>query len=119
YIAFTSPANPSPQRLKSGDVINASGVTTEFNTLFETITAISRQVDPVKLNQILTAAAQALDGLGDKFGQSLVNGNDILGDINARMPVLRHDIKALADLSQLYADASPDLWDGLANAVTT
>ncbi|BCI78836.1 virulence factor Mce family protein [Mycolicibacterium sp. TY66] len=119
YIAFTSPANPSPQRLKSGDVINASGVTTEFNTLFETITAISGQVDPVKLNQILTAAAQALDGLGDKFGQSLVNGNDILGDINARMPVLRHDIKALADLSQLYADASPDLWDGLANAVTT
>jgi len=119
YIAFTSPANPSPQRLKSGDVINASGVTTEFNTLFETITAISAQVDPVKLNQILTAAAQALDGLGDKFGQSLVNGNDILGDINTRMPALRHDIKALADLSQVYADASPDLWDGLANAVTT
>ncbi len=119
YISFTSPANPSPQRLRSGDVINASGVTTEFNTLFETITAISAQVDPIKLNQTLTAAAQALDGLGDKFGQSLANGNEILGDVNARMPSLRHDIKAFAELSQVYADASPDLWDGLANAVTT
>jgi phospholipid/cholesterol/gamma-HCH transport system substrate-binding protein len=119
YISFTSPANPSPQRLKSGDVINASGVTTEFNTLFETITTISAQVDPIKLNQILTAAAQALDGLGDKFGQSLINGNDILGDVNARMPSLRHDIKAFADLTEVYAKASPDLWDGLKNAVTT
>ena len=119
YIAFTSPAHPSPQRIKSGDVINASGVTTEFNTLFETITSISEQVDPVKLNQTLSAAAQALDGLGDKFGQSVVSGNDILGDFNTRMPEFRHDIKAIADLSDVYAKASPDLWDGLASAVTT
>ncbi|MGB8405181.1 MAG: MlaD family protein, partial [Mycobacterium sp.] len=40
YISFTSPPNPSPQRLKSGDVVDAVSVTTEFNTLFETITAI-------------------------------------------------------------------------------
>ncbi|WP_083420409.1 MCE family protein [Mycolicibacterium llatzerense] len=119
YISFTSPANPSPQRVNSGDVINASGVTTEFNTLFETITAISDQVDPIKLNATLTAAAQALDGLGDKFGQSLVNGNTILADLNQRMPTFRHDITALADLSDVYANASPDLWDGLKSAVTT
>ncbi|MHA7666955.1 MCE family protein [Mycolicibacterium sp. HS_4_1] len=119
YISFTSPANPSARRLKSGDVINASGVTTEFNTLFETITAISEQVDPIKLNQTLTAAAQALDGLGDKFGQSLVNGNVILADLNQRMPTFWHDTKALADLTEVYAKASPDLWDGLKNAVTT
>ncbi|WP_082067960.1 MCE family protein [Mycolicibacterium llatzerense] len=119
YISFTSPANPSPQRVNSGDVINASGVTTEFNTLFETITAISDQVDPVKLNATLTAAAQALDGLGEKFGQSLVNGNTILADLNQRMPTFRHDITALADLSDVYANASPDLWDGLKSAVTT
>ncbi len=119
YISFTSPANPSPQRVNSGDVINASGVTTEFNTLFETITAISDQVDPIKLNATLTAAAQALDGLGDKFGQSLVNGNTILADLNQRMPTFRHDTKAIADLSDVYANASPDLWDGLKSAVTT
>jgi virulence factor Mce-like protein len=119
YISFTSPANPSPQRVKSGDVLNAGGVTTEFNTLFETITAISEQVDPIKLNATLTAAAQALDGLGDKFGQSLVNGNTILADLNQRMPTFRHDVNAVADLSEVYANASPDLWDGLKSAATT
>jgi len=129
YVSFTSPSNPAPQRLRGGDTIDVSNcspptpptacVTTEFNTLFETITAISEQVDPIKLNATLTAAAQALDGLGDKFGQSLVNGNTILADLNQRMPTFRHDTRALADLTEVYAQASPDLWDGLKNAVTT
>lgn len=119
YIAFTSPKNPSPQRLKGGDVVDAVSVTTEFDTLFETITAISEQVDPIKLNQTLTAAAQALDGLGHKFGESLVNADTILSDLNERMPSIRRDTKGIADLATVYADASPDLWNGLTNAVTT
>jgi phospholipid/cholesterol/gamma-HCH transport system substrate-binding protein len=119
YISFISPPNPSPERVSPETPIQAQGVTTEFNTLFETITAISEQVDPIKLNETLTATAQALDGLGNKFGQSIVNGNTILADLNPRMPQIRHDIKGLADLSEVYAKASPDLWDGLTNAVTT
>ncbi|WP_280832670.1 MCE family protein [Mycolicibacterium frederiksbergense] len=119
YISFLSPENPSPQRVSPATPIRAQGVTTEFNTLFETITAISAQIDPIKLNQTLTATAQALDGLGTKFGQSLVNANTILSDLNPRMPEIRHDIKGLADLGEVYAKASPDLWDGLNNAVTT
>ncbi|UBV25050.1 MCE family protein, partial [Mycolicibacterium fortuitum] len=119
YISFLSPSNPSPERISPSTPIRAQGVTTEFNTLFETITAISEQIDPIKLNQTLTATAQALDGLGDKFGQSIVNGNDILSDLNPRMPQIRRDISGLADLGEVYADAGPDLFDGLTNAVTT
>ena len=37
YVAFSSPKNPSPQRITSADVIDVSSVTTEFNTLFETV----------------------------------------------------------------------------------
>ncbi|MEW2479332.1 MCE family protein [Mycobacterium sp. NPDC049093] len=119
YISFLSPPNPSSERLSPSTPIRAQGVTTEFNTLFETITAISEQIDPIKLNQTLTATAQALDGLGDKFGQSIVNGNDILSDLNPRMPQIRRDIAGLADLGEVYANAGPDLFDGLTNAVTT
>lgn len=119
YISFLSPQDPSSERLSGGDTIQATGTTTEFNTLFETIMKISEQIDPVKLNQTLTAAAQALDGLGDKFGQSLVDGNDILGELNPRMPQIRRDISGLADLGEVYSEAAPDLFDGLANAVTT
>lgn len=119
YISFLSPDNPATSRLASGTTIEASGTTTEFNTLFETIMKISEQIDPVKLNQTLTAAAQALDGLGDKFGQSIVDGNDILGELNPRMPQIRRDIAGLADLGEAYSVAAPDLFDGLTNAVTT
>jgi phospholipid/cholesterol/gamma-HCH transport system substrate-binding protein len=119
YVAFSSPKNPVPQRISSRDVIDVSSVTTEFNTLFETVVSVAEKVDPVKLNETLTATAQALDGLGAKFGQSLVNANDILADLNPRQPQFRYDTQRLADLADVYADASPDLWNALQNAVTT
>ena len=35
------------------------------------------------------------------------------------MPQIRQDNQRLADLADVYADAAPDLFDGLENAVTT
>jgi phospholipid/cholesterol/gamma-HCH transport system substrate-binding protein len=119
YVSFSSPPNPTPQRIKTSDVIDVTSVTTEFNTLFETVVSVAEKVDPVKLNQTLTATAQALDGLGDRFGESIVNGNAILADLNPQMPQIRRDVQGLADLGEVYSNAAPDLFDGLENAVTT
>jgi phospholipid/cholesterol/gamma-HCH transport system substrate-binding protein len=119
YISFTSPKDPTPQRITKSDVIDVTAVTTEFNTLFETIVDVSEQVDPIKLNQTLSATAQALGGLGDRFGQSIVHGNEILADVNPQMPQIRKDNQLLAALGDTYANAAPDLFDGLQNAVTT
>ncbi|MEB3981593.1 MCE family protein [Mycobacterium sp. 663a-19] len=119
YVALTSPKNPAPQHINPQQVIDARSVTTEFNSLFETLTTIADKVDPVKVNLTLAAAAQALAGLGDKFGQSIVNGNAILDDINPQMPQIRHDIQQLAALGDTYANAAPDLIDSLNHAVVT
>jgi phospholipid/cholesterol/gamma-HCH transport system substrate-binding protein len=119
YISFKSPKDPSPQRITSKDVIDVTSVTTEFNTLFETVVDVSAQVDPIKLNQTLSATAEALDGLGDRFGQSIVHGNEILADINPQMPEIRRLNQGLANLGDVYANAAPDLFDGLEHAVTT
>jgi phospholipid/cholesterol/gamma-HCH transport system substrate-binding protein len=119
YVSFSSPKNPVPQRISPRDVIDVTSVTTEINTLFETVTSISEKVDPVKLNQTLTATAEALDGLGTRFGKSIVHGNDILADLNAQMPEIRADIQQLSGLADAYAGAAPDLWDFLHNAVPT
>ncbi|OBB16297.1 MCE-family protein MCE1A [Mycolicibacterium elephantis] len=119
YVNFTTPEHPDAARITSSDVIDVTSVTTEFNTLFETVVSISQQVDPIKLNQTLSATAEALDGLGDRFGQSIIHGNEILADINPRMPQIAEDNRLLADLGEVYADAAPDLFDGLENAVTT
>ncbi|WP_193045136.1 MCE family protein [Mycolicibacterium baixiangningiae] len=119
YVSFSSPPNPAPDRISSAGVIDVTKVTTEFNTLFETVVSLAEKVDPVKLNQTLTATAQAFDGLGDRFGESIINGNTILADVNPQMPQIRRDVRGLADLGEVYANASPDLFDGLDNAVTT
>ena len=119
YISFLSPANPATDRLRPDAVIEASATTTEFNTVFETIMGIAEQVDPVKLNQTLTAAAQALNGLGDSFGRAVVDGHDILGELNPRMPQIRRDTAGLVDLATTYADSAGELFDGLDHAAAT
>ncbi|QLL05199.1 MCE family protein [Mycobacterium vicinigordonae] len=119
YVSLTSPRDPMPQRITPEHVIDARSVTTEFNTLFETLTSIAEKVDPVKLNLTLAAAAQALTGLGEKFGQSIVNANAILDDVNPRMPRIRRDIQQFAMLADTYADAAPHLLEALNHAVVT
>jgi phospholipid/cholesterol/gamma-HCH transport system substrate-binding protein len=119
YVSLTSPKDPAPQRIATANVIDATSITTEFNTVFQTVVELSENVDPVKVNLTLSAAAEALTGLGDKFGQSIVNGNKILDEVNPRMPTIRHDIQQLAALGDIYARAAPDLFDALDNAVTT
>ena len=119
YVVLSSPRDPLARRVTTSEVIDVSSVTTELNTLFETLVSVAEKVDPVKLNATLTATAQALDGFGQRFGQSIVNGNDILADINPQLPQIRYDTERLADLADTYANASPDLWEFLRNALTT
>ena len=65
----------------------------------------------------MTATAEALDGLGDRFGQSVAQGNEILADLNPQLPQIRYDTQRVADLADVYGIAAPDLFDSLANAV--
>lgn len=118
YVALSPPPRPAPQPITPATVIEATSVTTEFNTVFETLVSIAEKVDPVKLNLTLGAAAQALTGLGARFGASVVNGNTILDDVNPRMGEIRSDVARLAALGETYANASPDLWAALDDAVT-
>ena len=119
YVSLTSPANPSPTLISSTDVIDVRNVTTEFNTLFETITGIAEKIDPVKLNLTLSATAESLTGLGTRFGESLVNANVALEELNPRLPRLQYGVQRLADTADIYTAYFPDLWDGLDNLLTT
>src|SRR5215813_12981252 len=63
YVSLTTPRDAAGNiiahgRLSPKTVIDARTVTTEINTLFQTITSIAEKVDPVKLNLTLSAAAQ-------------------------------------------------------------
>ena len=118
-LAFTAPRNPSAERISDGDVIIATTVTTEFQTLFETVSGIAEKIDPVQLNLTLSAAAEALTGLGTSFGRSLTDANAILTELNPRIPQLRQGVRNLTELADILTRSAPDLLDGLDNATTT
>lgn len=118
YVSLSSPQHPGAT-ITSADVIDATSVTTEINTVFETLTSLAETVDPIKLNLTLSGVAGALSGLGNKFGVSLANGNKFLDNLNPQMDQLRHDVGQLAQVADILSDASPDLWNFLANITIT
>jgi len=118
YVALSSPKQPGAP-ITSADVIDVSSVSTEVNTVFQTLTSIAQTVDPVKLNLTLSGAADAFSGLGDKFGTALVNGNRVLDNLNPQMDQVHHDVRQLAAVTDALGDASPDLWSFLDHVTTT
>ena len=119
YLALSSPNAPSTKRISRDDVITATTVSTEFQTLFETITGIAEKIDPVRLNLTLSATAEALTGLGAEFGRSLADGAVILDEVNRRLPRLQGDLRRAAALADVYTGAGPDLWDAVENSLST
>ena len=118
-LELSTPSQPVSRRVSAGDVIEATTVTTEFQTLFETVTGIAEKLDPVKLNLALSATAEALTGLGERFRKALTDGNAILTDVNPRLPALNATMRSLAGLADVYTAAGPDLWAAIDNSLAT
>ena len=111
FVALSSPADAQKKRISPTDTVMISNVSTEWNTLFETITALSEKIDPVKLNLTLSATAEALNGMGTKLGKSLIAANQVLGDLNPHMSELRYDVQQLNQFAGILTGAAPDLLD--------
>ena len=121
YVSFVDPAQPSSTPLHDGSVIPASRVNTntELQQVLATLFPLLRSIRPADLNSTLYALATALQGRGEKLGQTVEELNSYLGAMNQHLPTLRTDLQRLADVSQTYSLAAPDLVNLLRNATTT
>lgn len=121
YVSLLDPANPSSRPLRNGSVIPASRVTTnvELQQVLATLFPLLRSIRPGDLNSTLYALATALQGRGDQLGRTVDDLDSYLQAMNVQLPTLRKDLQSLADVSQTYALAAPDLVDLLRNATTT
>jgi virulence factor Mce-like protein len=116
YVDLVPPAEPSAQSLHAGQVLDASHVTVEINTVFEHLVDVLSQVQPEKLNEALGAMAQALGGRGEKLGQTLVDFDAMLTKIDPSLPAMSQEIATAPKVLSAYADAGPDLMDAARNA---
>jgi phospholipid/cholesterol/gamma-HCH transport system substrate-binding protein len=121
YLAFVDPDDPSSSSLQEGDVIPSDRVETnvELQKILANLFPLLRAVRPADLNATLNALATALNGRGEQLGVTLEKLDSYLGAIDDHLPTLRQDLILLADVSDTYADAAPDLIGILRNATTT
>ncbi len=116
-IQLVEPAQPSAQRLHSGQTLQGEHVMVEINTVFQQLVSVLGHIDPPKLNESLGALAQAFSGRGPQLGQSLNDLDSFLARLEPSLPAFRHDFSVLPVVSNAYADAAPHLVKTAENAI--
>ncbi|MFY1621271.1 MCE family protein [Micromonospora sp. WMMD736] len=119
YVDLIYPDEPASARLAPGAVLASRNVSTEVNTVFENIVKVLGQIDPPKLNPVLTALADGVRGQGPRIGQATTDANEVLLAVNSRDETLRRDWRALAAASDAYGGAAQHIIDTLAAASVT
>ncbi|MGW4227691.1 MCE family protein [Streptomyces sp. NPDC004980] len=121
FVALVPPPVPSARTLRAGDVIpqDRSSNAIELEEVLSNVLPMLTAVQPQKLAATLNAVSQALQGRGDKLGDTLVTLDAHLKEFNPHLPTLNADIKELVKVSTLYADAAPDVLDALTDFTTT
>jgi phospholipid/cholesterol/gamma-HCH transport system substrate-binding protein len=100
-------------------VITESHVAIEVEKVLADFYPLLRTVQPAQLNYTLTAIADALEGRGEKLGESLVTLDSYLGRVNPQIPLLVKDLRQLGSVSDTYRSVVPELADLLRNSVKT
>jgi phospholipid/cholesterol/gamma-HCH transport system substrate-binding protein len=119
YVDLIYPDNPSAKRLAAGSVISSENVSTEVNTVFQNLTDVLKQIDPIKLNSVLSALAEGLRGQGDRIGEATTDANEVLLALNPRSETVDSDWRAIKGFSDTYAAAAHDIVTVLDAASTT
>ncbi|HJT90898.1 MAG TPA: MCE family protein [Mycobacterium sp.] len=119
FVDLVYPSHPSSQRLSSGAVLKSQNVAVEVNTVFQNLVDLIKQIDPAKLNAVLSALAQGVRGQGERIGEATTDANEVLLALNSRTDTMREDWHALEAVSDTYSAAAEDILDTLSAASTT
>ncbi|WP_108923745.1 MCE family protein [Mycobacterium montefiorense] len=119
FVDLVIPQNPSRARLSAGTVLHSKNVSTEINTVFENVVDLLNMIDPLKLNAVLTAVADAVRGQGERIGTATTDLNQVLAALNARSETIRQDWRSLKDFGDTYNVAAQDILTILNAASTT
>ncbi|KRF16838.1 virulence factor Mce [Nocardioides sp. Soil797] len=119
YVALQVPDQPSSDHIAAGATITQTKVAAEVEQTLNDLYPLLRAVQPADLNKTLTALATALEGRGEKLGESIEILDGYLERINPLLPDLIEDLRLTAKTSDLYASVLPEIAHTLRNTVKT
>jgi phospholipid/cholesterol/gamma-HCH transport system substrate-binding protein len=121
FVALVPPAHPSGETLAAGAVIpqDRSANAIELQQVLDDVLPMLTAVQPQKLSATLSAVSRALEGRGTKLGETLSELDAYLRKFNPDLPTLNRDLKELVKVSNVYADAAPDIVTALTDFTTT
>lgn len=122
YVALQIPedsATASP--ITAGTTIeqDVSGNAIEVGQLLDSVLPLLDAIPPQDLANTLGALSQALEGNGEKLGLTVERLETIFVGLNSELPNIQQDLVGLANLSETYSTAAPDLVDALDNLRVT
>ena len=118
YVALQVPADPAGP-IEAGDTIQRTNLSIELEEVLNDLFPLLRAVRPADLNYTLNAISTALEGRGDKLGNSLETLDSYLRKFNPDVPDLIDSITKLGQVSETYNSVVPELTRLLRNSVKT
>jgi phospholipid/cholesterol/gamma-HCH transport system substrate-binding protein len=119
YVDLIYPEKPSAHHISAGAVIQSLNVSTEVNTVFQSLVSVLNKIDPPKLNAVLSAIADSVRGRGQRIGEALTATNHVLAQINPRMGTVQQDWRSLKGAADAYGAAAQDLLAAVQAFTTT
>ncbi|MFC9553357.1 MCE family protein [Rhodococcus sp. NPDC056960] len=119
FVTLVQPEHPSATTVSAGSVVRGTGVATEVNDLLDSLVTVLRTVEPQKVNATLSALSTSLQGRGDQLGDMMVELDTYLSEFNGSLPTLQRDLVKGAEVSDVLADAAPDLLRTVDHVITT
>lgn len=105
--------------IADGDVIRRTDLSIEVEQVLSDLYPLLRAVQPADLNMTLNAVATALEGRGERLGETIETLDRYLTRFNPELPALVEDLRLTAEVSDTYADVLPEVATILRNTITT
>ncbi|MDP9102009.1 MAG: MCE family protein [Actinomycetota bacterium] len=117
FVALVPSPGSSARPLRDGDVVAQDRTQAAFATsqALDDLLPLLKALNPEAVSRTLNALSSSLRGRGDALGQNLVRTGAYLKAFNPSLGRLQADQQGLADLSNSYAVAAPDLLRTLDN----
>jgi virulence factor Mce-like protein len=118
FVNLVTPAAPSSDHLRAGDIIpqDRSKTAIETERVLDDLLPLLQSLKPAELSQALNALSSSLRGRGDRLGANFVRVDTYFRGLNPELPAIQEDFRGLADVSESYSKAAPDLLRLIDNA---